>query len=142
MEDHAFNAIETDGFVNLIFGLSCFYWLSGSDGRISASELGRVLGAAGVELSETQLTWILDKIDKDGSGSVDKEELRALIKIAKMLFSKVFSFMSDHDEEQVRSVLVSHDAEGSGSITKEELPNVLRELNPDIDDSEVSAKWT
>lgn len=113
------------------------YWHFLSDGRISASELGRVLSAAGVDISETQLNWIISKIDKDGSGSVDKEELRTLIKIARMLFSKVFSFMNEHDEEQVRSVLIDHDTAGSGSITKEELPKVLRSLNPDIDENEV-----
>lgn len=45
--------------------------------------------------------------------------------------------MNQHSEEQVRSVLTSHDADGTGSIPKDELPGLLRDLDPNIDDSEV-----
>ncbi|KAM0940122.1 putative EF-hand domain-containing protein [Dioscorea sansibarensis] len=91
------------------------------DGRISQKELNHSLCKLGIDIPETDLATMIDKIDANGDGCVDLDEFSTLYK----------SIMDDHEEdeeEDMREAFNVFDQNGDGFITEEELRSVLASL--------------
>lgn len=68
---------------------------------------------------------------------VELDELKRVIKMAHMMFNKLFGFFGEQDNESVRSVLV--DEEEKIPISK--LPELLKSLHPEIDEARVCIQY-
>ena len=100
------------------------------DGCIATTELGTVLHAMKIFVSEADLqNYILD-IDPDGYGLIDFCELLSLI-VRKVR-------CPDPDEDLLEAFKV-YDRDGNGYITANELQDVLTKLGEEVTVSEVKA---
>lgn len=93
-------------------------------------------------MSESQISWIIEKLDIDGDNMVGPDEMKKLINMARTTFSKLFAFFNNFEEADVQSAFLSHDNDGTGTISREELPNVLRSLNSEISEEDVREQWS
>ncbi|XP_030447987.1 probable calcium-binding protein CML25 [Syzygium oleosum] len=89
------------------------------DGKISASELGSIMGSLGHPETEEELAKMIREVDSDGDGFIDFGE-----------FVEMNTKGVDPDEamENLRDAFSVYDIDGDGSITAEELHKVLRSL--------------
>ncbi|KAJ0967988.1 hypothetical protein J5N97_024905 [Dioscorea zingiberensis] len=92
------------------------------DGRISKKELSHSLSKLGIEIPETELAMMIEKIDANSDGCVDMEEFARLYK----------TIMGDHEEDDeeadMREAFNLFDQNGDRFITEEELRSVLESL--------------
>ena len=90
-------------------------------------------------MSEERIKWCnkaFDKLDHDGSGTVDIADLQAvhnpdkseLVRMGKTTAQAIFA-----------NLLVSYDEDGDGKITRDEFINYYREISPSIDNDEYFA---
>lgn len=89
------------------------------DGRITRKELSDSLKNLGITISEQDLTQMIEKIDVNGDGYVDKDEFGELYNA--IMYEK-------DDEEDIREAFNVFDQNGDGFITGEELSAVLCSL--------------
>lgn len=89
------------------------------DGRISASELGSIMGSLGHPANEEELQSMIKEVDKDGDGFIDLKE-----------FIELNTKGVDSDEvlENLKDAFSVYDIDGNGSISAEELHEVLLSL--------------
>lgn len=88
-------------------------------GKISASELGSILGSLGHPVPDEELENMVREVDWDGDGHIDFKE-----------FVELNTKGVDPDEimENLRDAFSVYDIDGNGAITAEELQEVLRSL--------------
>lgn len=67
---------------------------------------------------------------------VELEELERVIKLAHIMFNKLFGFFGEMEDESVRSVLEEEEVK----IPIAKLPALLKSLHPEIDDEKVSTE--
>jgi calcium-binding protein CML len=89
------------------------------DGKISASELGSIMGSLGQPTSEQELNNMIREVDGDGDGCISLQE-----------FIELNTKGVDSDEilENLKDAFAVFDMDGNGSITAEELNTVMRSL--------------
>lgn len=89
------------------------------DDKISASELGSIMGSLGYEASEEELESMIKEVDADGDGFIDLKEFIEL---------NTTDIDSEEVMENLKEAFSVFDIDKNGSITAEELQNVLGSL--------------
>ncbi|KAL1806931.1 hypothetical protein DCAR_0832790 [Daucus carota subsp. sativus] len=89
------------------------------DGKISASELGSIMGSLGHVASDEELESMIKEVDADGDGFID---LREFIEL------NTKGIDSEEVLENLREAFLVFDIDKNGLITAEELQNVLESL--------------
>ena len=97
------------------------------DGTISVNELGEVMKGLGVNHSQAELQEIIKKIDKDGSGKIEFEELLNLY-TGKMKTSE--------NDEELNEIFKILDKEGNGLISTAELRYILTSFRERLTEKE------
>ncbi|KAI3385535.1 hypothetical protein SNEBB_000509 [Seison nebaliae] len=93
------------------------------NGTISKRELGRVLRDYGMSFSNDDLDIIHQKIDRDNSGTIDKEEFMTLI-----------IELSRQMQKKFRTVFNAMDDNGDGNLDRNELKRALGAIGEAVDD--------
>ncbi|CAH9104942.1 unnamed protein product [Cuscuta epithymum] len=89
------------------------------DGKISAAELGSIMGSLGHVATEEELGDMIREVDADGDGFID---LREFIEL------NTKDVGSDEVMENLKDAFSVFDADKSGSISADELQNVMRSI--------------
>lgn len=92
------------------------------DGKISAAELGSILGGLGYRATEEELRKMMEEVDKDGDGYIDLQEFIEL---------NTKGVDSTQALACLRDAFSVYDIDGNGSISAEELHQVMRSLDED-----------
>ena len=89
------------------------------DGKISASELGSIMGSLGHPATEEALKKMIVEVDTDGDGFIDLNE-----------FVELNTKGVDFDEamENLKDAFSVYDMDGNGVISADELQKVMRSL--------------
>ena len=89
------------------------------DGKISASELGSIMGSLGHLATEEALKKMIVEVDTDGDGFIDLNE-----------FVELNTKGVDFDEamENLKDAFSVYDMDGNGVISADELQKVMRSL--------------
>ncbi|KAK6119986.1 hypothetical protein DH2020_046274 [Rehmannia glutinosa] len=89
------------------------------DGKISASELGSIMGSLGHPATEEELKTMIQEVDSDGDGFISLKE-----------FVELNTKDIDYDEvlENLKDAFQVFDIDKNGSISAEELQDVLQSL--------------
>ncbi|KAI3466946.1 hypothetical protein Pfo_023609, partial [Paulownia fortunei] len=89
------------------------------DGKISASELGSIMGSLGHPATEEELNTMIQEVDSDGDGYINLQE-----------FIELNTKDIDYDEvlENLKDAFEVFDIDKNGSISAEELQDVLQSL--------------
>jgi len=101
---------------------------SSGDGSVDIGELGGLMSALGVELTEDDRTLLMKEFDRSGDGNIS--------------FAEFFSYMQSRSTEVdthqlVHDVFEMIDKDGSGSITVEEFQSVLMKLPVQISEADI-----
>ena len=105
------------------------------DGKISALELGSIMGSLGQVISEKELDSMIREVDKDGDGFISLQEFIEL---------NTKGVDSDEVMENLKDAFSVFDIDGNGSITAEELQTVMKSLGDECSVAECrkrSAAW-
>ncbi|KAL3635944.1 putative calcium-binding protein cml25 [Castilleja foliolosa] len=89
------------------------------DGKISASELGSIMGSLGHAVTDEELKIMIEEVDSDGDGCIDLQEFIEL-NTNDVGFDEVL--------ENLKDAFQVFDIDKNGAISAEELQNVLRSL--------------
>ncbi|PSR91041.1 Calcium-binding protein [Actinidia chinensis var. chinensis] len=89
------------------------------DGKISAGELGSILGSLGYAASAEELEAMIREVDSDGDGCIDLDEFIEL---------NTKDIDSSEVLENLKEAFSVFDIDKNGSISAEELQNVLSSL--------------
>lgn len=92
------------------------------DGKISASELGSIMGSLGQPATEEELHNMIREVDSDGDGFISLEEFIEL---------NTKGVDSVEAMENIKDAFSVFDIDGNGSISAEELQMVLKSLGDD-----------
>ncbi|KAK4409722.1 putative calcium-binding protein CML25 [Sesamum angolense] len=89
------------------------------DGKISALELGSIMGSLGHSATEEELRTMIQGVDSDGDGFIDLQE-----------FIELNTKDVDYDEvlQNLKDAFQVFDIDKNGSISAEELQDVLQNL--------------
>ncbi|XP_051145080.1 probable calcium-binding protein CML25 [Andrographis paniculata] len=92
---------------------------SNGDGKISAAELGAIMGSLGSPATEEELRRMVSELDSDGDGHIDLRE-----------FIELNTNQVGHDEvlANLWDAFKVFDLDSNGSISADELQEVLRSL--------------
>lgn len=104
---------------------AAFDSLDGSgDGHISADELGKLFQALGTTPPKKTMDAIVAALDKDKSGSIDKEEFLAFFK------TYILTDLDHHGIHQLaKDMFAKLDRDGSGEITLSEFKGIIDALD-------------
>jgi calmodulin len=99
-------------------------------GRISRTELKRVLHALNIKATDKELQHLMTLMDTDNSGDIDYNE-----------FKKVMadSFFRKHSRQELLSAFKRFDTDGNGYITSEELNHILSRMGRHLSRHEIDA---
>lgn len=89
------------------------------DGKISASELGSILGSLGYTAAESELEEMIKEVDADGDGFINLDEFVEL---------NTKDIDSDEVLENLKEAFSVFDIDKNGAISADELQNVLKSL--------------
>lgn len=89
------------------------------DGKISASELGSIMGSLGHEPTNEELINMIKEVDADGDGFIN---LREFIEL------NTKDIDSNEVLDNLKNAFSVFDVDNNGLITAEELQNVLKKL--------------
>ena len=95
---------------------------------IDVNELKDAMKALGIYLKKEEVRQKMTKVDKDGSGTIDKEEFMALM--AEQIERR-------DQEEELRKVFRIYDDDDNGEISHDNLLRCAKELGEDPDQREV-----
>jgi calmodulin len=93
------------------------------DGAIDKEELGFILGALGQNVSDSELTQLIDEYDLDANGTIDLDEFLQMV-IGHMKHGSA--------KEQTLAAFQTFDKTGSGFITAEDIRPLLALLGEKI----------
>ena len=102
-----------------------------ADGSLSTTELGNMMRRLGQQVKEEELQDMLNEVDTDGNGQIDRHEFMDLMARK----------MKDTDEEESEFVeaFKIFDTDQNGQIRKEELKAGMAALGEDVTDEELDA---
>ena len=98
-------------------------------GSIDVVELKDALKALGIFLKKEDVKAVMTKVDKDGSGNIDKDEFMGLM--AEQIESR-------NQEEELRKVFRIYDDDDNGLISADNLVRCANDLMETVNDVEVS----
>ncbi|CAH9134537.1 unnamed protein product [Cuscuta epithymum] len=99
-------------------------------GKVNTEELEKAMRSLGQSLTEAEVKEMINKVDKNGSGTVDIAEYRALI--CKRLKDK-----DKEAEAELEEAFKVFDKDGSGHISAAEIREVMPKLNVKLSNKEV-----
>ncbi|KAL2545866.1 putative calcium-binding protein CML25 [Forsythia ovata] len=97
------------------------------DRKISASELGSIMGSLGHPATDEELEIMIKEVDSDGDGFINLQEFIEL---------NTKDIDSDEVLENLKDAFSVFDIDKNGSISAEELQNVLKSLGEECTLSE------
>ncbi|XP_059658121.1 calmodulin-2-like isoform X2 [Cornus florida] len=100
------------------------------DGWITTNEIGTVMRALGGNPTEAELKDMINEVDADGSGTIDRQEFLDLM--ARRLKA------DPKTEGDLREAFRVFDKDESGFITADELRHVMTSLGEKLTDEEVN----
>merc|ERR1711967_151392 len=101
---------------------------SSGDGSVDVGELGGLMSALGVELTQDDKVLLMKQFDRSGDGNISFDEFYAYMK----------GRSQDVDTHQlVHDVFEMIDKDGSGTITVEEFQSVLTALPTQISEADI-----
>lgn len=101
---------------------------SDQSGLISQKELKGACEKSGYEISDGQLDFIFNTIDKDKSGEIDFEEFLNFIYICQFNHTEI---------QQAKLIFDGFDEDGGGSIDRDELKNAFTKLGVSVSEEEL-----
>ncbi|KAL5008514.1 hypothetical protein ScPMuIL_014095, partial [Solemya velum] len=99
------------------------------NGKISARELGLMMGALGRSPTKTELEEMIKSVDTNGNGEVDLQEFLAMMER---------KLKQADDEFEIREAFRAFDRNGDGFITKAELQRAMKKLGHKLTDEEAT----
>lgn len=99
-------------------------------GRISKSELRKVLQALNITVGEKELQKLMKQMDHDGSGDIDYPEFERVMGAA---------FFKKHSRQELMAAFKKFDTDNNGSISVKELNDVLTRLGRHVSRADVEA---
>jgi len=109
-----------------------------NSGTISSAELAQVMHSFGQSATKSEIDYIMEKVDRDRSGTIDFEEFVFLMSSRKMDSPGVENpNISDEDAELWEAFRV-FDKDGSGNISFEELKLVMTNLGERLTNEELT----
>ena len=99
-----------------------------NSGSIDVVELKDAMKALGVFLKKEEIRDKMQKVDKDGSGAIDKGEFMALM--AELLENR-------DQEEEMRKVFRVYDEDDNGMISHTNLVKCAEEIGEEVTDEEI-----
>jgi len=103
------------------------------DGHVTKKELRVVLNTLGQELTDEELTAMVNEVDTDGNGEIEFPEFCELM---------MRNMGDKEDPETLREAFSILDADGSGTIGRDELRRMMLQFSratEQIDDAEIDA---
>ena len=100
-------------------------------GEVDIEELENMFKSFGMNLSELELSTVFLQLDRDGSGSVSKQEL-----IDWKMSQRTVNTAHDM-KELAEQIFNMFDADGSGEITIDEFKESLQKFNSGLSDAEI-----
>ena len=97
-------------------------------GSIDVVELKDAMKALGVFLKKEEIRDKMQKVDKDGSGAIDRGEFMALI--AELIEKR-------NQEDEMRKVFRVYDENDDGMISHANLTKCAQELNEEVTSEEI-----
>lgn len=89
------------------------------DGRITASELKKVLSELGIKLSKDDIKNMIQELDKDGNGTIEYSEF---VQMMTQPASR------DADDFELREAFKCIDLDGNGYISRDELRDAVKKI--------------
>jgi len=89
------------------------------DGRITASELKKVLSELGIKLSKEDIKNMIQELDRDGNGTIEYAEF------VQMMTQPA---TRDADEFELREAFKCIDLDGNGYISRDELRDAVKKI--------------
>jgi len=99
-----------------------------NDGEISTQEIGKVMKALGLDITEEELKDIMNDLDENGDGHMDFDEFV-------LMMDRRMSVNSQVDE--IKATFNFFDKKGDGKIDFDELKEGLCGLGEDVTDKDV-----
>lgn len=99
-----------------------------NSGSIDVVELKDAMKALGVFLKKEEIREKMQKVDKDGSGAIDKDEFMALM--AEQIESR-------NQEDEMRKVFRVYDDDDNGLISHKNLQRCAEDLGEDVTNEEI-----
>ncbi|CAF1380548.1 unnamed protein product [Rotaria magnacalcarata] len=99
-------------------------------GKISKSELKRVLNALHIKVNDHELNKLLSLMDTDHSGEIDFNEFKTAIGA---------SYFKKHSTQELRAAFKRFDEDGNGYITGNELNHILSCMGRHLSRAEIEA---
>ncbi|KAG8266770.1 troponin C [Homalodisca vitripennis] len=104
-------------------------------GCIGISMIGTILELLGHAQTNAQLEAIVKEVDLDGSGELEFEEFCILA--SKFLTEEEEDTNAELLNSELKEAFRFYDRDGNGYITTEDFKEILRELDPEIPESEL-----
>ena len=99
-------------------------------GKISKSELKKVLQALNIKASEKELGQLMAQMDADNSGEIDYNEFKNVMGA---------SFFKKHSRQELQVAFKKFDADGNGFISTKELGDILSRLGRRLSQRDIEA---
>ncbi|CAF1554068.1 unnamed protein product [Rotaria magnacalcarata] len=99
-------------------------------GKITKSELRRMLGALNVKATDNEVQKLLRRMDTDNSGEIDFNEFKNAM--AKSFFKK-------YSRKELTDAFKKFDIDGNGFISSKELENIMSRMGKHLSQKELQA---
>ncbi|CAF2885049.1 unnamed protein product [Rotaria sp. Silwood2] len=103
---------------------------SDHSGRISKSELKRVLHALNITTTDHEVEQLLTQMDSDHSGEIDYREFKNVM---------AASFFKKYSQHELQIAFKNFDADGNGYITANELNHILTRMGRHLSRGDIEA---
>ncbi|XP_053689100.1 calmodulin-beta-like [Sabethes cyaneus] len=99
------------------------------NGSITASELGMVVRALGMNPSQAEVEQMIHEVDLDGSGTIELNEFLVLMARKQR---------QDTTDEELRDAFKIFDRDGDGFLSVDELSAVMKNFGERLSDDELA----
>ncbi|CAF1086390.1 unnamed protein product [Rotaria sp. Silwood1] len=103
---------------------------SDHSGRISKSELKRVLHALNIQADDHEVQQLLSQMDTDRSGEIDYREFKNVM---------AASFFKKYSKHELQAAFKRFDADNNGYITGNELSHILTRMGRHLTREDIEA---
>ncbi|CAF1319238.1 unnamed protein product [Rotaria sordida] len=99
-------------------------------GKISKSELKRVLQALNIQANDNEVQQLLSQMDRDHSGEIDYKEFKSVMSV---------SFFKKYSKQELQTAFKKLDADGNGYITANELNYILSRMGRNLSRNDIDS---